>query len=89
MRKGPLKNLSCVAQELEFTGLHAQTILPERTHNLIHRLAGWFIIVEEVATKEDHVDITSLGELHDLIKGTPTVILPNGISLLVANMVIA
>jgi hypothetical protein len=88
MGKRALEDLGGVAQKFELTGLHSETVLPERTHDLVHGLARRFVVVEQVTTEEDHIDITSAGELHDLIKSAPTVILANGVSLFKPDMVI-
>jgi hypothetical protein len=44
--------------------------------------------VEEIAPEEDHVDILGARELHDFVKGSPAVILADGISLLKPNMIV-
>ena len=46
------------------------------------------VLVEEIASQHDHVDIVSLGQDHDLFKGLPAVILSDGVSLLVADMIV-
>jgi hypothetical protein len=88
MGEGALEDFGGIAQKLELAGFHAKAVLSQRAHDLVHGLSRWLVVVEEVAAEQDHVDILSAGELHDLVKGAPAVILANGISLLKADMVI-
>lgn len=102
MRKRALKDRGRVGQELEGTGLHAEAVAAQGAHDLVERLAGGFVVVEEVACEEDHVDlgvsggqtlrkrahILGFGEAHDLVKGLPAVIFADGVALFVADVAV-
>ena len=88
VREGTLEDFGGVTEKLELAGLHAETVLSERAHDLVHGLARWLVIVEQVATEEDHIDIPSAGKLHNLVKCAPAVIFPDRVSLLESHVVV-
>lgn len=44
--------------------------------------------MEEVTSKEDHVDIPLSSQAHDFMKALPAVVSPRSISFVVADMVV-
>lgn len=44
--------------------------------------------MEEIAGQKNHVDIPFLGQAHNLVKGFPTVVAPNRIALVIADMIV-
>lgn len=44
--------------------------------------------MEEIACQKDHVDISFLGQAHDFIEGFPTIIAPDRIAFVVADMIV-
>jgi len=45
----PSELLACVAQHLDLAGLVAEAVHSQTAHDLVHRLARWFVFVEKVA----------------------------------------
>lgn len=42
----PSKLLACIAQHLDFAGLVAEAVHSQTSHDLVHRFARWFVIME-------------------------------------------
>lgn len=86
--KGSFKDFGSVTEKLEFAWLHAEAVFAKRAHDLVHGFARGFVLMEEITTQQDHVDVLLLCYLHDLVKGTPTVILADGVALRITDVVI-
>lgn len=82
------ENLLRITQKLQLTGLHAQTVFPQRLYDLIHGFSRWLIVMEEVAAKKNHVNVLGFRYLHDLIEGPPAIIFPDWIPLCIAHMIV-
>ena len=57
MAKGTVEDFCGIAHELQLDRPEAETVLADASHDLVHGLAGGFVLVEEVAAEEDHVDL--------------------------------
>jgi hypothetical protein len=44
--------------------------------------------VEEITCQEDHINIPFLGQTHYLVEALPAIVAANGVSLVVADMII-
>lgn len=84
----PSKLLARIAQHLQLTRLLSVAIHPQASHDLVHGLARRLVLVEEIASEQDHVDIAFFRQAHDLMEGLPAVIATDGIAFVVADMVV-
>lgn len=84
----PGKMLAAIAQHLQLARLVAVAVRTETSHDLVHGLSGRFVLVEEVAGKQNHVHITLFGRTHDLIECFPTIVAANRVSFAITDMVV-
>lgn len=89
MVKRALEILTRVTDHLQFTRLVPQAVHPDGPHHLIHGLPGWLVFMEQIPRQENHVDILFFGHTHHLMETLPTIISPDGISLVVADMIVS
>lgn len=45
--------------------------------------------MEKVTCEENHINVASLGELHDFVESLPAIVATNGITFIVADMVVS
>jgi hypothetical protein len=78
--------------------------LSEGSHDLIKGFSGGFVVMEEVASEEDHVDLVMLevimnerdnesyifssGKIQDFIESPPAIVLADRVPFFVANMIV-
>ena len=46
-----------VTEDLEVDRVVAKTVLPQQGHAFVHDLARGFVLVKEIATQQDHIDL--------------------------------
>jgi hypothetical protein len=104
MRECTFKDRCSIGEEFERTWFHAQAVLSECTHDLVQGLSGGFVVVKEIASEENHIDlfmleimidikgdgsyIFSSGEVQNLIESSPTIIPTNRVSLFITDMIV-
>ena len=84
----PSKLFACIAQHLDLAGLVSEAIHSQTAHDLVHRFARWFVVVEKVTSQKDHVDIAFPRQAHDFVESLPTVIATNWVAFAIADMVV-
>lgn len=104
MRESTFKDRCGIGQKFERTRFHAQAVLSECTHHLVKGLSGRFVVVEEIASEENHIDLFMLeamidtngdgsyifspGKVQNFIESSPTVIPTNRVSLFITDMIV-
>lgn len=84
----PLKVLACIAQHLELARLVPEAAHPQAAHDMIHALPARLVVMEKVATMQDHVDVVLLGQHHNFVERLPAVVAANGVALVVPDMAV-
>jgi hypothetical protein len=84
----PGKLLACVAQHLDLARLVTEAVHPQTTHDLVHRFARWFILVEKVTCQQDHVNIAFPRQAHDFVECLPAVITADRVAFSISDMVV-
>ena len=82
------KLLAGITEHLQLARFLAIAVHAQASHDLIHGLAGWLVLMEEIAREKNHVDVTLLGEAHDLVEGLPAVVATDCIAFAVADMIV-
>lgn len=85
----PGKVFAAVAQHLQFARLVTEAVLTQTSHDLVHGLSRRLVFVEKVTSEKDHIDVASLGELHDFVESLPAIVATNRIAFIVANMIVS
>ena len=84
----PLEAFAGITEHLQLAWFVPIAVDPQRSHNLVHCLPRWFVVMKEVPRKQYHVHIPLFGQAHDFVEGLGAVIAPNVIPLIVANMTV-
>lgn len=84
----PLKVLTRITKHFQLARLLPIAIHPQRPHDLIHRLSRRLVVVEEIASQQDHVHVSLPRQAHDLVKAFPAVVAADGVSLVEPDMTV-
>jgi hypothetical protein len=84
----PGEMLAAIAEHLQLTRFIAITVGTQTLHDLVHGFPGWLVFVEEIAGQQNHIHVAVFGDGHDFVKRLPTVVAADGISFVVAHMVV-
>ena len=84
----PGKLLTRITQHLQLTRLLPIAVHAKTPHDLVHRFARRFVLVEQIAGQENHVDFAFFGQTHDFVEGLPAVVAADGIALVEADVVV-
>ena len=84
----PLEILTTVTEHLKLTRFFAIAIHPQGSHHVIHRLSGWFVLMEKIASKQYHIGIALVGQAHDFMEGFPAIVAANMITFVVSDMIV-
>lgn len=85
----PSKVFTAVTQHLQLAWLVAITVLAQTPHDLVHGLPRGLVLMEQITGQENHVDIPSLGQLHDFVEGLPAIVATNRVALIIADMIVS
>lgn len=104
MRESTFKDGCSIGEKFERTRFHAQAVLSECTHHLVKGLSGGLVVVKEIASKENHIDLFMLeavfdnngdgsyifspGKIQNFIESSPTVIPTDRVSLFITDMIV-
>ena len=84
----PSKLFACIAQHLDLAGLVSEAIHSQTAHDLVHRFARWFVVVEKVTSQKDHVDIAFPRQAHDFVESFPAIVATDGVAFAIADMIV-
>lgn len=88
MIKSTLKGFARITEHLQLAGFVAEAVHSNRAHHLVHGFARWLVLMKEISGKQNHINISFLGQAHDLVEALPAVISTNGIPLIVPDVVV-
>jgi hypothetical protein len=84
----PSELLAGVTQHFNLARFVTETVLPQTAHNLVHRFARWLVLVEQITSQKNHVNLSFLGQAHDLVESFPTVVTPDRVAFVVSDMIV-
>lgn len=59
-----------VAEDLDFDGIVAHGVFANDFHGLVEGSSRGFVVMEEIAAQENHVDFVEFGQVQDFLKGS-------------------